>query len=108
MSGLFRVFVFLGDLLDLIEDREWQALPGAIALLSQALLQVALDTGSWEIGALILPFKDPLERRLFGCEPEMIEDIALYRKAVRDLRATMQRLAEEEAAQRDAVGAAQG
>ncbi len=104
MSGLFRVFVFLGDLLDLIEDREWQALPEAIALLSQALLQVALDSGSWEIGALMLPFKDPLERQFFGGEPALLEDIARYRKAVHDLRAKMQQLAEEEAAQRDAAG----
>ena len=89
------------ELLDLIQDEKWVHVPGAIALIAQAVLQVALDGGNWDVAALLVPFRDPLRRLDFGGEPELLEDIATYKKALAELRAKLVAAAsaEEPAAQ---------
>ncbi len=97
MSGMYRIYTFLGELLDLIQDEKWAHVPGAIALIAQAVLQVALDGGSWDVAALMVPFRDPLRRLDFGGEPELLEDIATYKKALAELRAKLVAAASVEA-----------
>ena len=56
----------------------------AVQLL-RALHQVSLDQGSWKTGSLLMSHADPLERPKFGGEPDQLEKIASYVKAMTEL-----------------------
>ena len=57
-----------------------------VALLMQALHQVALDAGAWDNAQMILVHPDPLTRPEFGAGPEIMSEIAAYRKAIAELQ----------------------
>ena len=106
-KGIFRVFVYIGELLDLCEDRQWEKVPGALAVLAPAILQVGLDEGRWHTAALMAPFEDPLEHLVFGGEPQLLENIYQYRRALLELRTRMGNLTPAEGAAALAAAAAQ-
>ena len=56
----------------------------AVQLL-RALHQVSLDQGSWKTGSLLMSHADPLEGPKFGGEPDQLEKIASYVKAMTEL-----------------------
>ena len=58
--------------------------------------QAAINQGNWEIAALLVPTEDPLGRVEFGGDHEEMRQIQSHRRAMRDLRTSMNRgLAEE-------------
>ncbi len=57
-----------------------------VVLLMEALQQVALDTGDWANGALILVHPDPFSRPEVGTSYETMTHIASHRRALADLR----------------------
>ena len=54
--------------------------------LSKALLQSALDGGSWETAKKLIPMKDPLTREEFGGDEDELHCIQVYDEAVKGLR----------------------
>ena len=52
----------------------------------KALLQAALDGGSWATAAHLMPTPDPLERSEFGGDEFELQAIHLHRKALQELR----------------------
>ena len=66
--------------------------------LLRAVHQVSLDQGSWQAASLMLAHADPLERPKFGGEPQQLESIASYLKAMTELEKRSQATAREEIA----------
>jgi len=53
---------------------------------AKALHQVALDGGTWENAAHLIPTPDPMSRAAFGGDEAELEKIHQYRKSPRELR----------------------
>ena len=68
----------------LLQDKPKLAALQLVQLL-RALYQVNLDQGSWRAASLLMEHQDPLERPRFGGEPQQLEHIATYLKAMDDL-----------------------
>jgi hypothetical protein len=86
MIGMFRVYY---ELLEVIENlcRGNTDLATAQGIqLSKAILQVALDKGSWENAQLLLLGHNPLARQSFGGTERELEHVYAYRKALKELR----------------------
>ena len=54
--------------------------------LRKALLQAALDNGSWDRTALLIPIPDPMKRQEFVGDPKESRVIAFWSKALQELK----------------------
>ncbi len=86
MRGLWRCHHAVSEMVQLLLAGDLERGAAFGVLLLQGLVQVAIDQGSWENGALIIPTEDPLSRPVFGAEEQMLKDIFRYRKALKELR----------------------
>ena len=89
MKGLWRVFHILCEMLDMLDPANIRNVDGASALCVQslkALLQVALDRGSWLTASLLLSVPEPMGRTEFGGDEDELEWIYDYRKALTAMR----------------------
>ena len=57
--------------------------------ISKSMHQAAINQGSWEIAALLLPTEDPLSRPEFGGDAEEMIRVQSHRRSMRDLRTTV-------------------
>ena len=95
MRGMLRVYVMLGDILDHVLHG-CHAVAGALLVQGQkALLQMALDGGSWENARLLGPEPDPYEQAEFGGLEEEMARVHRYRKAITDLKTRAKALSTE-------------
>ena len=60
-----------------------------LATLAQGILQAVLDEGKWHNASLLILVQDPLEVDAWAGEPEDLEDVFQYRRAMHDLRARL-------------------
>ena len=84
-KSLMRVHFAVSELLEsILKGKHNIAALQAVQLL-RACHQSSLDQGSWKAASLLLGHQDPLERPRFGGEPDQLEKIASYLKAMDDL-----------------------
>ena len=84
-KSLMRIHFALSELLEsLLKGKNNIAGLQAVQL-RRAVHQCSLDQGSWKAASLLLAHQDPLERPRFGGEPDQLEKIASYLKAMDDL-----------------------
>ena len=82
---LMRIHYAVSELLQVqLSGKPNQAALQSVQLV-RALHQASLDKGSWRAAALLLAHQDPLERQRFGGEPEQLEQVAWYLKAMEEL-----------------------
>ena len=86
MTGLWRVHHAVAECLQLHLDGHDLHVGAYLALLSQAILQAAVDGGDWQNAAWLLPTEDPLARTTWGGDEQALSEIFSYRKALRELR----------------------
>ena len=84
-KSLYRVHFALSEILQMQARGKPEKASLMIVQLLRAVHQVALDQGSWQAASLLLSHQDPMERQKFGGEPEQLERIASYLKAVSEL-----------------------
>ena len=82
---LMRVHYGLSELLQVLMKGKLERGALMTVQLLRAVHQVSLDQGSWQAASLLLAHSDPLERPRFGGEPEQLEKIASYLKAMQEL-----------------------
>ena len=86
MQGLYRVYHHLHTVLQYCEEAQWKLVAPFLATLAQGILQAVLDDGKWHNAALLIPVQDPLEVDAWAGEPEDLEDVFQYRRAMHKLR----------------------
>ena len=86
MKGLWRVDHALCEVLEFAEAGEADKALAFVVQLRKALHQVALDGGSWEVAARLLPSKDPLGRSTFGGSELEMDAIHRYNKAWKEVQ----------------------
>ena len=84
-KSLYRIHFALSEILQMQARGKPERASLMIVQLLRAVHQVALDQGSWQAASLLLSHTDPMERQRFGGEPEQLERIASYLKAVSEL-----------------------
>lgn len=85
MRVTMRVHYALSHILQqMLKGKHQQAALQTTQLL-RALHQCALDEGEWRTAWLLLHLQDPVERPKFGGEPQSLETIAAYVKAMSEL-----------------------
>lgn len=95
-KSLMRIHYAVSELLQvLLKGGTERAALMAVQLL-RAIHQVCLDQGSWQAASLLLSHVDPLERPKFGGEPDQLERIASYIKAMNDLEKRNQNVVRED------------
>ena len=57
-----------------------------IVQLQKALMQVAVDSGSWDNATLLLPYPDPLGTVDYGGTEREMEAVVTYRQGLRELK----------------------
>ena len=82
---LMRTHYALSELLQSLLQGKVEKASLQVVQLLRALHQVCLDQGSWRAASLLLMHADPLERPRFGGEPDQLEKIASYLRAMGDL-----------------------
>ena len=60
--------------------------PACTCLCTKAMLQAAMDNGSWENASLLVPMGDPLEKMELGGDEDELEAIHSYRKSMKELK----------------------
>ena len=86
MVGLWRTLFALAHILDSIKEGTAEHASAEVVQNMKALLQVALDRGSWDNAALLIPTPDPLARPAFGGEESELQSVQSFPKALRDLQ----------------------
>lgn len=84
-KSLYRIHFALSEILQMQARGKPERASLMIVQLLRAVHQVALDQGPWQAASLLLSHTDPMERQRFGGEPEQLERIASYLKAVSEL-----------------------
>ena len=84
----YLVSIILEELLR--EEPERAALRATLTL--QALHQTCLDNGSWDVGWLLTHVENPFEKRLFGGDPQSLQNVTSYLKSMNELAKTTQGL----------------
>ena len=95
---LMRIHYALSELLQTLMRGKTERAALMTVQLLRAVHQVSLDQGSWQAASLMLAHADPLERPKFGGEPQQLESIASYLKAMTELEKRSQATAREEIA----------
>ena len=75
--------------LQLGSERDRFKAPAYTCMCLKAMLQAAIDNGSWENAALLIPTGDPLEKMEVGGDEDELEAIYSYRKSVKELKTKM-------------------
>ena len=86
MVGLWRCHLALQEIVQLLADRDVDHAHAFAVSFAKALHQVALDRGSWDSAALMIPVADALEEPSFGGSERELAAVHSYRKAMRDLK----------------------
>ena len=92
MTGLWRCDYAMGQLLHLLEEGQVHEAAATTVQIRKAILQTALDNGSWNQSHLLLPWDDPILAHQFGGDEEELEAVHNYSRAMQDLRATHKKL----------------
>ena len=84
--GIWRSHYYLQEIIQLLEDgkviRAW-----ALAIqVSKALVQVAIEQGSWKTATSLVPVTDPLQGEEFGGDEWELHVIQGHQRAVQELK----------------------
>lgn len=88
MAGLHRCHYHLSHILAISLRGDHKQAEAYIVQLCRCLHQVALDSGTWATGALLLPKPDPLFKQTTGGTEEELEAIIAYQEAMKRLKKT--------------------
>ena len=87
MQGLWRCHAGLQEIVQLLADKKPDHAHAFATAFAKAIHQVALDGGSWDSAALMIPLPDALQEPVFGGSERELAAVHSYRKAMKDLRA---------------------
>lgn len=103
--SLLRTHFALSEILQVLMKGKTERAALMVVQLLRALHQVSLDQGSWQA---VLSHVDPLEKPKFGGEPDQLERIASYLKAMGDLEKRSQSAVREDPAPPKGQGKSKG
>ncbi len=86
LRGLWRVHFVLSEILETQLSGKHEVATALVIQLQKCLQQVALDRGSWAQGELLLETEDPLGREAFAAEPEELENIHKWMRAMKEVK----------------------
>ena len=86
MKGLWRCHWMMSECLQAAMAGKHQHVAMMLVQCCKALHQTALDGGSWDNAALLLPWEDPMGGDEWGREADELLAASQYRSAVADLR----------------------
>lgn len=89
---LQRCHYLVSVILEKLLKNEPQEAALQTCLTLQCLHQTSLDNGNWDIGWLLTHVENPFERRLFGGDPQNLQDVASYLKSMNELAKATQSL----------------
>ena len=91
MTGIWRCHHATSEILQMLVDGHVEHATALTVQLLKAQHQAAINQGSWEIAAMLLPTEDPLSRVEFGGDHEEMKRIQSWRRGMRDLRTSVAR-----------------
>jgi hypothetical protein len=86
MRGMYRCHVMSSDILQQLHEGRPVRAAALLVQFQKAVLQMALDNGSWDSASLLWPGGDPLGQREFGGTEAEMKAVHAYRKALQELR----------------------
>ena len=91
---MWRCHYYTAEALQMFIEGHVQHGIAMLCQLMKAQHQAAINQGSWDIAVLLLPTEDPLGKVEFGGDAEEMIRIQGHRRAMRDLRVSMNRTPE--------------
>ena len=91
MTGTWRIYHALSHMLDTHAAGQDASVMAEIIQLQKALMQVAVDFGSWDNATLLLPYPDPLGTVDYGGTEREMEAVVTYRQGLRELKTRVQK-----------------
>ena len=104
MPGMYWIFVMVGDTLNHAIYDEAELTKALLVQLHKAMLQMAIDGGSWETARYLWPEVDVFDQAEWGGDELEMRSVHQYKRAIAELRAKPKNF--EQGGQQDADDAA--